>query len=190
MRLTPANILTLSRLLLAPVFVILFIEHEMGWALTIFCVAGATDLIDGTVARMLKQHSQGGALLDPIADKMLVQSCFISLAVVGELPWWFVGLAIVRDAMIVGGIYYLERIRAQLPYRPALVSKVATLFQLSVAIMGLVHIWRPTFQIDGVPVGVALTWLVVATAVLIVVSGTNYVSVGIEILKRHRAACA
>ena len=83
MIITLANMLTLSRLVLVPFFIAAFVAGEMGWAFAIFCIAGATDLIDGTVARKFSRPTRWGAIVDPIADKCLVQSCFISLAVVG-----------------------------------------------------------------------------------------------------------
>ncbi len=186
MELTAANILTLSRLVLAPVFVVLFVIGQYGWALAVFIFAGFTDLIDGTVARMLRQRSQGGALLDPIADKLLVQSCFISLAWIGALPWWFAALALARDVMIVGGIFYLEHVRAPLPYRPAVISKFATLFQIGTAVLGLVTIWKPELMISGVRADELLVWTIYATAALIVASGARYVSMGLQILRQHR----
>ncbi|MFA4873894.1 MAG: CDP-alcohol phosphatidyltransferase family protein [bacterium] len=187
MRMTAANILTLSRLLLVPVFLALFFAGERGWSLAVFCIAGATDLVDGTVARMLKQHSQGGALLDPIADKLLVQSCFISLALMGVLPWWFAALALARDVMIVCGIFYLERIKVALPYRPTMVSKFATLLQICVAVLGLVSIWRPDYAVAGVAVGRVLILTMYVTALLIAASGARYVQMGLGILREHRA---
>ncbi len=171
MTMNAANMLTLSRLLLAPVFVLIFLMGERGWALAIFAIAGATDLIDGTVARMLKQRTEGGALLDPLADKVLVQSCFLLLAVIGAIPWWFLGLALARDVMIVSGIFYLERVRAPLPYRPTYASKFATLLQLTVAVVGQLEAWRPETLLFGVPISRAMEAMVLLTAGFILISG-------------------
>lgn len=187
MRMTAANLLTLSRLLLAPVFVLIFLLGEQGWALAIFAIAGATDLIDGTVARMLQQRTEGGALLDPLADKVLVQSCFLLLAAVGAIPWWFAGLALARDVMIVSGIFYLERVRAPLPYRPTYASKFATLLQLTVAIVGQISVWRPDALLFGVTIGRAMEAIVLTTAAFILISGGQYIVLGTRILRRHRA---
>lgn len=186
MKFTAANILTGSRLVLTPVFLVLLVIGAKGAAFAVFCIAGATDLIDGTVARMLKQHSQGGAILDPIADKLLVQSCFISLAVLGVLPWWFAILALARDAMIVGGIIYLELNHISPQYKPAIVSKITTVFQLGVAVLGIVSIWKPGVSIAGFFVGQLIVWMIYITALLIVVSGVKYVSMGMGILKERQ----
>jgi len=184
---TFANFLTLSRLALVPFFLVALIVGESGWALSLFCIAGATDLIDGTVARKWSRPSKWGAILDPLADKCLVQSCFIALGVIGVLPWWFVGLAFARDIIIVVGIIYLEYKAAQLPYRPTIVSKFATLFQLLVAILALVMLWRPYAELWGRPLSVYLSWAVYVAAALVLASGIKYVIMGFELLKQRRA---
>lgn len=186
MTMTLANCLTLSRLVLVPVFLIAFIKGAHIWAFAFFCIAAATDMIDGTVARKFSRPSRWGAMVDPIADKCLVQSCFIALGVVGVLPWWFVIFALVRDVMITGGILYLIHENAELPYRPAMVSKFATLFQLLVAIVGLITVWKPTTYLLGRGIEVWLMWAVYAAVVLIFLSGVKYIVMGIEILKQHR----
>ncbi|MFH1830460.1 MAG: CDP-alcohol phosphatidyltransferase family protein [Pseudomonadota bacterium] len=183
--LTAANLLTLLRLALVPFFLAAFIMGKMGWALLLFCVAAATDLIDGTVARMLGQPSTGGAILDPLADKCLVQSCFIALAVTGILPWWFVVLALIRDVIIVGGIIYFTRTSAQLPYGATVVSKFATLFQGAVAALGLIAAWKPHAASGGILVWQWLEWAMYVAAVLVVLSGIKYVSMGLAILRQH-----
>ncbi len=184
---TVANMLTLTRLLLTPVFLVAFVAGERGWALALFCIAGFTDLIDGTVARLLNQPTKGGALLDPLADKFLVESCFFALATVGVIPWWFFGLAFARDAMIVFGIFYLRHRAAPLPYRPLWSSKFATLFQLAVAVLGLLS-WM-TAERGTIPEN-AFAVVIAITALLIVVSGIQYVFVGLGLLRQagERAA--
>lgn len=184
---TVANILTSARLFLVPVFVVCFLAGRQEWAVILFCVAGFTDLIDGSVARLLRQPSKGGALLDPIADKVLMQSCFALLLTAGLLPLWFFLLAFFRDVTIVSGIIYLERRRAPLPYRPLWVSKLATLLQLAVAIFGLLRWWHPDIH----PAGIALLhWhyaMIIGAAMLILVSWMQYVRMGYEILQRQES---
>ena len=179
MKMTAADILTLSRLVLTPIFLIAFVMGFKAWALVIFCVAGFTDLIDGTVARMTGQFSKIGALMDPLADKLLVESCFFALALSGFLPWWFFGVAFARDVMIVGGIFCLDYVGAELPCKPLWVSKIATLFQIIVAALGLIA-WMnqreaastKTFEIA-----------VIIAAVLIVASGIQYFRMGMGLLR-------
>jgi cardiolipin synthase len=183
---TVANILTTLRLVLTPVFVVLFIVGQHAWAILTFCVAGFTDLIDGTVARLLKQPSMKGALLDPLADKFLVQSCFFCLFFSGIIPWWFFVLALGRDLMIVGGIFYLEYRKFELPYRATWSSKIATLFQLAVAIVGLILWSQPSMAIGLLSLSHFYFGMIVATACLLVISGTQYVLIGLGILKENR----
>ncbi len=186
MRMTPANILTLSRLMLTPVFLALFIAGVHGWAIAVFCLAGATDLIDGTVARWTRKLSEDGAMLDPIADKVLVQTCFISLAVIRILPLWFVLLAASRDITIVAGIFYLRSIKAKLPYRAIVLSKLATFAMIITAVLGLTMWYDRGIAFLGKPVDFWLGYVIIVTAALLVASGIRYVAMGFDIMRNHR----
>lgn len=178
-----ANMLTVLRLILAPIFVTCFIAGWKETAFVIFCVAAFTDLIDGTVARLLGQPSKYGAILDPIADKLLMQSSFIALAVTKILPLWFLALALLRDIMIVSGIIWLEWIEAKLPYQPTVVSKLATLLQLAVAVLGLIIWWQTGGRVAGDSVGELYFYATIIAAILIVISGVLYVNIGLGILR-------
>ena len=187
MNFTVANLLTLSRFVLTPFYIAAFVAGHHKAALVIFCVAGFTDLIDGSVARLLRQHSKGGAILDPLADKFLMQSCFVTLTIEGILPLWFFLLAFARDITIIIGIIYLELKKAELPYRPLFISKIATLVQLAVAILGLLRWWKPELSTPGMSL---VSWHVLTisiAAAFIVASGIQYVQMGFEILRRNAA---
>ena len=91
--LTPANQLTLLRMLLIPAFVILVVYGELGWALAVFVTAGVTDALDGLIARRSGQKTSLGAWLDPMADKLLLVTTFVVLTLPGlglanRLPIW------------------------------------------------------------------------------------------------------
>src|SRR5450830_1765674 len=106
---TPANQLTMMRMLLIPAFVILLMYSYRGWALVIFLTAGLTDLFDGLIARMTRGDTTLGAWLDPMADKLLLVSMFVMLhrpAIGGpnRLPLWFPVLVISRDVAIVATV--------------------------------------------------------------------------------------
>jgi cardiolipin synthase len=177
-----ANALTFLRLLASPVFVLFFLSELRMWAFVIYVAAGFTDLIDGTVARLLKQDSKGGALMDPIADKLLMQSCFILLVITGYLPMWFFVIAFIRDVMIISGIFYLEWKKIQPQYRAIWLSKLATLFQMVVAGFGLLRWWR---EAAAGPMPGVLLWQeisIAVAAVLIIVSGAQYVQMGFRLL--------
>ncbi len=186
MRITPADVLTIFRLVLTPVFLALFVLGQNGWALAVFCVAGGTDLIDGTVARLTKSPSKMGALLDPIADKALIQTCFISLGVVNVLPFWFVLFALARDLMIVAGIIYLSKTKVELPLKAIVVSKIATFSMLLVAALGLTVKMNPGFTFIGLNLSVWLIYAVFITSALILISGVKYMMLGFDILRRRR----
>ena len=104
--LTPANQLTLLRMLLIPAFVILVVYGHFGWALVVFGVAGITDALDGVIARRSGQKTNLGAWLDPMADKLLLVTTFVvltlpNLGLANRLPIWLTVLIISRDVGIV-----------------------------------------------------------------------------------------
>ena len=109
------NILTLTRVLLIPLFVILIINKHFGWALITFAIAGITDGIDGLIARITHQRTELGAYLDPIADKLLLFAAFITLAIIEIIPSWLVVIVITRDVIILVG--FLVMIPHQLSSR-------------------------------------------------------------------------
>lgn len=182
---TVANILTTIRLVLTPVFIAFFIAGKPALAILTFCVAGFTDLIDGTVARLLREPSVKGALLDPLADKILVQSCFVCLFVAGVIPWWFFVLALGRDLLIVSGIFYLEYRKYKLPYRATWPSKFATFFQIAVAVIGMIIWWQPDISIGVYSLNHFFFGALIVTALLLVVSGAQYVLIGLKIKAEH-----
>jgi len=186
MRVTPADLLTIFRLAMTPVFLALFLTGQNVWALIAFCVAGATDLIDGTVARLTRSPSKLGALMDPLADKALIQTCFIALAVVRILPLWFVLLAAARDLMIVMGIMYLARAKFELPFKAIVISKIATFCMLVVAALGLAMRMNPELSFLGQHIVIWLLWAILLTAVLLVISGFKYLIIGFDVLRQRR----
>ncbi|NQV37808.1 MAG: CDP-diacylglycerol--glycerol-3-phosphate 3-phosphatidyltransferase [Candidatus Marinimicrobia bacterium] len=102
---TIPNILTIIRILLTPVFIIcLFSEHPLAktWALIIFIIASITDAYDGYFARKYDQVTPQGMFLDPLADKILVSSAFISFAIIGLVEYWMVALILFRDLFVTG----------------------------------------------------------------------------------------
>jgi len=97
------NMLTLFRIFLTPVFIVCLFEEFEGaqfWALVIFVVASITDAYDGYYARKNDMVTETGRFLDPLADKILVSSAFISFAYMGIIDYWMVGLIIFRDLFV------------------------------------------------------------------------------------------
>lgn len=126
------NFLTVLRLILIVPFLMYLYRHEYVTAFYVFIVAGLTDGLDGWLARHFNWQSFFGSFVDPLADKLLIASSFISLALLGALPWWLVIIVFLRDLTISFGVlawYYF--IQKQLEFEPTLLSKFNTTFQLA-----------------------------------------------------------
>jgi len=124
------NIITFIRFLLLPPVVLLLLNNRHDAALLVFAVAGFSDALDGYLAKRYHWTSRLGALLDPLADKLMLVSAFVTLAWLGLIPVWLVGLIILRDVVIVAGaIVYNMRIE-KLEAAPSVVSKINTFAQI------------------------------------------------------------
>lgn len=170
--LTPANQLTLLRMLLVPVFVLCMLYHMPGWALVTFAAAGITDLFDGLVARLSGESTELGAWLDPLADKLLLLSMFITLSLptgaANRLPIWLTVLAISRDVGIVLTVAVVNLAVGPRTFRPTIFGKVATAIYV---LTGVVTLY---FNYLGVRSAV-VTAFVYAALVMTLVSGFDYV---------------
>lgn len=145
--LTPANQLTLLRMLLIPAFVILVVYGHFGWALVVFAVAGLTDALDGLIARRLGQRSSLGAWLDPMADKLLAVSTFVVLTIPGlglanPLPIWLTVLIISRDVVIVLTVAIVNLAIGPRTFRPSVFGKIATATYMLTAIAAMYFNYR------------------------------------------------
>jgi cardiolipin synthase len=140
--LTPANQLTLLRMLLIPAFVILVVYGYFGWALVVFMVAGITDALDGLIARMTGQKSTLGAWLDPMADKLLAVSTFIVLTIPGlglvnRLPIWLTVVIISRDVAIVVTVAIVNLAIGRRTFKPSIYGKIATATYMLTAVAAM-----------------------------------------------------
>jgi cardiolipin synthase len=131
MKVTAANQLTITRMLLIPLFVILLLYGYRGWALVTFFAAALTDLFDGLIARWTGEKTTLGAWLDPMADKLLLVTMFVVLTLpdVGgpnRLPLWFTILVISRDIAIVLTVAVVNLAVGPKTFRPSIYGKVAT----------------------------------------------------------------
>jgi cardiolipin synthase len=120
-----ANALTALRIVLAPVFLVLYVEGERLRALAAFSAAAATDVLDGLVARALRQRTRLGAFLDPIADKLLAACALVALAASGGLPWWLPALVVSRDLAQLAGAALLRTLHHVVPVAPTRIGKYA-----------------------------------------------------------------
>ncbi len=163
------NILTVFRFLLVPPVVMLMLKDEFMPALVLFAVAGFSDALDGFLARRYHWTSRIGGLMDPLADKLLMVSSYLTLGWLGLIPLWLVGLVIVRDLVIVtGAIIYNARIE-HIEAEPSIVSKLNTLAQILLVLSVLFNqafVALPAWWIDLLAYSVLVT---------IVWSGAGYV---------------
>ena len=173
------NMMTLIRVLLIPVFVICIINKLFEWALVTFAVAGLTDGIDGMVARITHKRTELGAYLDPIADKLLLSSAYITLAIIEILPSWLTVIVITRDVIISVGFLVLLLTNYHPKIRPSLVSKVTTDFQIATILLVLMARYYSIFQQLS-------TIAIYGTTLFTILSGSHYVYVGMRILNEKK----
>jgi cardiolipin synthase len=131
------NLITLGRILLVPVVVWAITLGEMRIAFTLFLAAGISDAVDGFLAKRFHMKSELGAYLDPLADKALIVSIYVSLGIVGVLPIFLVILVVSRDIMIISAFMLAWLVGRPMPVRPLLVSKANTVAQILLAVLVL-----------------------------------------------------
>ena len=169
------NFLSLIRVLLIPVFVIMIMDKLFGWALITFAIAGITDGMDGLIARITHQRTELGAYLDPIADKLLLTSAFVTLAIIETIPNWLAVIVITRDVIILIGFFVLTLTNHRPKIRPTLVSKVTTGFQICTILLVLLTGYNPVFN--------SLSTIAIYGATLFtILSGAHYIYLGTQIL--------
>jgi len=125
-----ANWLTLLRLCIVPLVIAAISQHQFGLALAGFVIAGLTDALDGYVARAYNQTTELGALLDPLADKSLLMSIYVTLGILGIIPSWLAIIVVARDLMIMGAVILSWLLANPMEIRPILISKANTLAQI------------------------------------------------------------
>ena len=133
------NFITIGRILLVPITVWLIISGEFSFAFIAFVAAGVSDAVDGFIAKRFNQRSELGSYLDPIADKALLVSIYVSLGLLKFLPAWLVILVVTRDVLIVGAVVLAWVVNKPMPVAPSMASKVNTAGQIILAgvVMGL-----------------------------------------------------
>ena len=169
------NFFSIVRIILIVPFAFLLIQRQFGWAFAIFLLASASDVLDGLLARMLRQRTPLGAFLDPAADKLLIVTAFLLLAFLKLLPGWLVVIVIGRDLMICLGLVILSRISISMEIRPSFAGKVTTATQLSAVIVTLL-------TASGFPLTFLNNLFIWGAATATVVSGIQYFSKGIRAL--------
>ncbi len=161
------NLLSLFRLLLAPVAAWAILAGEYHFALMVFAVAAVTDGLDGYLARLLNAQSRVGAYLDPIADKALLSTVYLVLGIAGLAPWWLVGLVFGRDLLILALAGAALALTSYRDFPPSLLGKISTAIQM---LAGVVIIIEKAFPLLGIRTE-PLIWAVAAATA---VSGAGY----------------
>ncbi len=162
-----------------PFFVIFIINNHFGWALITFVIAGITDGVDGLIARITHQRTELGAYLDPIADKLLLFSAFITLAIIEVIPSWLVVIVITRDVIILLGFLVMLLTNYHPKINPSLLSKMTTVFQiLTIVLVLFTGYYSVLKQISLIAI--------YGTAVMTVLSGAHYIYIGTRILNEKK----
>lgn len=172
------NFLTLMRIILVPLLVIFLINKLFLKALILFACLGLTDALDGFLARILNQQTVLGSYLDPIADKVLIMSCFLALAILKVIPGWLAVVVISRDVIILLGIAVLSILNVAFRVEPLFMSKITTILQIVAVFFALFFKAFPLLAIDN-------DWLLLlygSTAVFTVLSGSQYVAKGVRLI--------
>jgi cardiolipin synthase len=171
---TTPNLLTLLRICLAPFLVAAILENRYALGLSLFVAAGLTDALDGLLARLLKQRSQLGEYLDPVADKLLLSTLFLVLMHQGLIPMRVTVLVFGRDLgiLIVSAILYAATGRRE--FSPSLLGKANTLVQVATVAAVLLNATLLQRMVTLHWVTVCETWMLWATMALTVASGLQY----------------
>jgi cardiolipin synthase len=128
--LTIPNFITIARLIGVPLIIWLMIADRFLEATVLFIIAGLSDAADGFIAKRFNAASELGAYLDPVADKALLVSVFVTLGFKGALPAWLIVLVVSRDLFIIGGLLIAYMLSSPMAVRPLWVSKVNTVAQI------------------------------------------------------------
>jgi len=181
--LTAPNQLTLLRMIFVPFVVIELVDGHYFWALVLFVVAGLSDGLDGLLARRLKQQTQLGQYLDPIADKLLLSTMFLVLSILRNIPWKYTIVVFSRDISILAASAVLFAIAGLRDFRPSIFGKANTLSQISAIFFVLLFAIRRSRWI-WIPRVIFLR----ATFIFTILSALHYVILVQHRLKQHTHA--
>jgi len=161
------NLLTAARLLAAPYILYLLWTGEYRMAIVWFSIASATDVLDGFLARRFQAGSKIGALMDPVADKVLLSGSFLTLGLKGVIPWWLMAIVLGRDLLILGFamVTLIGKLRREFP--PSVWGKASTAAQIAYVLFAVGH----EAAITPLIVATILGWI---SATLTLWSGVDY----------------
>ena len=177
---TTPNILSFSRILLAPIFLWMILLHRIKIAFFLFLLASLTDFLDGFIARHFHQKSKLGLYLDPAADKLLMTISFIilsfpSLSYPNSVPFWLMIIVVGRDVLLVISAFVLKKLSGRKEFPPTFLGKTSVFAQMSVIVLVLflntLEIYYPF-----------LMWFYGITLILTLVSAVHYFTIGCRII--------
>ena len=183
---TAANKITLGRILLVPLFVVQILlyvgggeeKYRLG-AIVCFALAAGADGLDGYIARRFNQRTELGAILDPLADKLLLVSAIIVLSLEShrrfeQIPFWLAAVVLTRESVLLAGMAVIHFTSGKFVARPRLAGKVATVLQVALVLWTLLK-WPHA----------PLPWLTAGAGVFVVVSGLYYLG---DFMRQYRSA--
>jgi cardiolipin synthase (CMP-forming) len=173
------NLITLGRAVLVPIVFWLVLAGEDAIAFFLFVIAGVSDAVDGYLARRYDLHTEIGAYLDPLADKLLIVSIFVGLGLRSVLPDWLVYTVVGRDLLILGAIVLSWLLSKPVAIAPLMISKVTTVAQISLAALVLAD------EAFSLGIGMLRTGLIWFTAGLTIASLLAYFRIWIVHMSRN-----
>jgi cardiolipin synthase len=168
-----ANWLTTLRILLIPFFVTLLVYGWPRAAVAVFCLASLTDLLDGYIARSRGRQTRLGAFLDPVADKLLLTSAFVTLTYLKVIPFWIAVVVVSRDLVLSVGVLVIHVAGGTVQPAPSRLGKLSTVFQVGTVLAAMGSFYFGTPQV----LPNVLAWV---TAVFTVTSGLLYIIQGLK----------
>jgi cardiolipin synthase len=172
------NLITLARMLMTPLAVLMIISQRFLPAFVIFILAGVSDAIDGFIAKNFDLRTELGAYLDPLADKALLTSIYVSLAIYAGLSAWIAITVVTRDVMILVAVLVSWLLDKPVEIRPVWVSKLNTVAQIALAGFAL---GVRAYGLDPLPAQTVLEWTVAATTLA---SGGVYIAQWLDHMSR------
>ena len=180
--LTASNQITLLRMLFVPVFALFVMDGRYRAALIVLTIAALSDILDGTPARLLKQVSPLGVALDPIADKILMTTAYLTLSFRGALPWRLTLLVLSRDVAILMIALLISLVAGYRPFYPSFLGKASTTVQVATIFVAVGYKAQVRIISSGL-----LKVFIYLTAALTIASGIHYL---IILRKRHESSDA
>ena len=168
------NSLTILRILLIPVYIGFMTYGQYGFALLSLLLAGATDALDGPIARRLNQRTKLGTFLDPLADKLLLTSGFISLSMLHLVPSWVVIVVVSRDVILLAGTVVAHVTNSPIDITPTFFGKGTTLLQLTYLLLVVLMTWRELNLSPLAPLLIIMVFFTLASGLHYLYRGYRY----------------